>query len=71
MALPSGTLTGERYAGGAAGAPLIAIKPEEVVAERPLRPYVNLPGEAGLQQLCNSGALQRIGEKRYRILKKI
>ena len=50
---------------------LIKIKPEQVVAERPLRPYVNLPGELGLRQLCESGALQRIGENRYRVLKKI
>jgi hypothetical protein len=50
---------------------LIAIEPEAVVAGRPLRPYATLPGALGLQQLCASGALQRIGENRYRVLKKI
>jgi hypothetical protein len=64
-------LTGARFTGEDGGAPVIAIKPEEVVADRALRPYVNLPGPVGLQQLCDSGALQRIGERRYRILKKI
>jgi hypothetical protein len=85
VALPSGTpllegfTDGEKpiegwLAPGGASKPrvyLIKVKPEEVVAERPLRPYVNLPGELGLQQLCASGALEKIGEKRYRVLKKI
>ena len=82
VALPSGTVekspklrTLSRlinpYASRFWPAGVIEIDPKAVIASRPAEPYEVLPAQAGLVQLVEQGALERVGSREYLITRKI